>query len=137
MIVAETEELCLQHTKFALDILSKAGFFVHYDKSVLQPVHRLAFLGFVIDCERMQIFLPETKVDKLKNCTYKLLHAKSVTVERLAQVIGFLMSCLPAFRFGLLNYRALEFLKIDALRHGSYLSKVKLSAAAKTDLKWW
>ena len=39
MIVAETEELCLQHTKFALDILSKAGFFIHYDKSVLQPVH--------------------------------------------------------------------------------------------------
>ena len=27
VIVAETEELCLQHTKFSLDILSKAGFF--------------------------------------------------------------------------------------------------------------
>ena len=40
VIVAETEELCLQHTKFALDILSKAGFFcVHYDKSVLQPAN--------------------------------------------------------------------------------------------------
>ena len=84
----------------------------------------------------LQIYIPEAKVDKLKNCTYKLLHAKSVTVERLAQVIGFPMSCLPAFWFGRLNYRALKFLKIDALGHGSYRSKVELSAAAKTDLKW-
>ena len=81
----------------------KAGFFIHYDKSVLQPVHRLAFLGFVIDSERMQIYLPETKVDKLKNCTHDLLQAKSFTVESLAQVIGFLASCLPAFWFGCLN----------------------------------
>ena len=87
----------------------------------------------------MQIYLPETKVDKLKNCTYKVLHAKSVTVGRLAHVIGFLVSCLPAFWFGRLNYSGLEFLKIDALRHGSYIyrSLVELSAAAKTDLKWW
>ena len=47
------------------------------------------------------------------------------------------MSCLPAFWFRRLNYSGLEFLKIDALRHGSYSSKVELSAAAKTDLKWW
>ena len=137
MIVAETEELCLQHTKFALDILSKAGFFIHYDKSVLQPFHCLRFLKFILDSKQIQIYSPETKVDKLKNCTHDLLHAKSVTVERLAQVIDFLASCLPAFWFGRLNYRGLEFLKIDANCHESYRSKVKLLAAAKTDLHWW
>ena len=85
----------------------------------------------------MQIYLPETKVDKLENCTHNLWHAKSFTVESLAQVIGFLASCLPAFWFGCLNYRGLEFLNIDTYRHESYCSKVELLAAAKTDLQWW
>lgn len=137
VIFANSADECLRHTNYALDLLTKAGFFIHFGKSVLQPSHRLTFLGFVVDSTSMMIFLPNVKVEKLRSCAEELIHIQTLTIERLAQVIGFLVSCLPAFPFGKLHYRSLEFLKIEGLRSGSYHSKVTLSETAKSDLQWW
>ena len=102
--MAKSRHECMLNTEFALDILSNAGFYIHYEKSVLQPTQRLTFLGFVIDSKDMSIYLPDSKIDKLKSCVHELLSCSSVTVERLSQVIGFLVSCLPAFTYGKLHY---------------------------------
>ena len=137
VIMAKSRHECTLNTEFAMDILSNAGFYIHYEKSVLKPTQRLTFLGFVIDSKDMSIYLPDSKIDKLKSCVHELLSCSSVTVERLSQVIGFLVSCLPAFTYGKLHYRSLEMQKIESLRHGSYKTQVMLSPESRSDLLWW
>ena len=135
--VSQSWESCSTQIQIALELLTKAGFFIHYDKSVLTPSTRLRFLGFDLDSKDMKVFLPAEKSQKLHDCAAELLSASSVTIERLAQVIGFIISCFPAFQHGKLYYRGLEIDKINGLRVGGYRSRISLSSYAKEDLRYW
>ena len=75
------------NTEFALDTLSNVGFYIHYEKSVLQPTQQLTFLSFVIDSMDISIYISDSKIEMPKSW-FSL-----VTVERLSYVIGFLVSC--------------------------------------------
>ena len=44
VIMAKSQHECTLNTEFAMDILSNAGFYIHYEKSVLKPTQRLTFL---------------------------------------------------------------------------------------------
>mgnify|MGYP001794107950 FL=1 len=137
VIVHQSAESCLSNTSSAIDSLKAAGFHINYKKSVLQPCQRIKFLGFVVDSVSMLILLPDDKVQKLRSMCSELLSAITITIERLSQVIGFIVSCLPAFPYGKLHYRSLEIVKIEGLRTGNYFSLVSLTVSAKNDLSWW
>lgn len=137
IFVANTYDKCLADTSKAVNMLERAGFCIHAEKSVMNPCHKIRFLGFIVDSLDMKVYLPAEKQDKIKVTVSELLECPNVTIERLAQVIGLLVSCMPAYVFGKLHYRGLELDKINGLKTGNYRTKIELTHYAKEDLSWW
>jgi len=68
-------------------------------KSVLQPLQKIDFLGFVLDSITMMVTLNESKSMKVKSACENLLLQKTATIRTVAQVKGFLVSSFPAVEF--------------------------------------
>ena len=54
--VSECYDKCSSDTMKAVDVLTKAGFFINYDKSVLNPVQCIRFLGFMVDSQTIYLY---------------------------------------------------------------------------------
>ena len=87
----------------------------------------------------MTIRLPPTKAAHLCTTCQNLLLKTEMTIRETAQVIGLIVSSLPAVQFGELYYRNLEKNKVLALQanKGNYDAPLYLSKDAKADLSWW
>jgi hypothetical protein len=136
---APTKELCLVNIESTCSLLRQLGFFINFKKSVMVPTQRLQHLGFLIDTTNMTLSLPVEKIHKLKASCLQLKNELSCSIRQLAQVIGLLVSCIPAVRFGKLHYRQLEIEKIQALKlhKGCFDAPCLLSNEAKLELDWW
>ena len=68
-----------------------------------------------------------------------LLSRSYVSIREVAQVIGLLVSSLPAVQYGPLFYRNLEIDKNDALRKnkGNFEALMQISPESREDLSWW
>ena len=74
-------------------MLDDIGLVVHPETSVLIPQLKITFLGFVIDSVKMIVRLTE--------CTINNSH--SVKIGYIAKIIGYMISNLPAVRYGALR----------------------------------
>lgn len=139
LLLADSKLNCKQNIHETIKVLEMAGFTVNWDKSVLIPTTTIDFLGFHLDSDRMCFTLPLLKIQKLRDASLSLLHCHRPTIRQLAQVIGLLVSVMPAFHEGRINYRELEYCKIESLRlaKGNFDCKTQLTAQAKGNLHWW
>ena len=55
-----------EHTALAAYILQVLGFVINWEKSELDPMQRIIYVGYLIDSIRMTINLPEETIRKLK-----------------------------------------------------------------------
>ena len=83
--------------------------------------------------------LPLEKKVKLRDLCLQALRCNTLTIQLVASVIGTLISGLPGVEFRWLHYRNLERDKINALaqNNGNYRALMRLSEAAKQELRWW
>ena len=137
IFINQSFDECASHTDYAKHVLQSAGFSIHETKSVFQPTQSIAFLGFMLDSKTMTVSISAEKVAKLLSMVHELLQSDRIVIERLAQVIGFIISCMRAFRYGRLHYRGLELDKVNGLQNGNYHSRIRLSEYARSDLLWW
>lgn len=139
LLVGETIQECSSGSSAMITLVEKLGFFVNYEKSVLKPAQKIAFLGNIIDSVKMTVTLTdERKENILYEC--KKLHKKSeASIRNVASVIGLIVSSFSAIEFGPLHYRSLERNKIDALKcsRGNFDSLMYISDQMKDDLSWW
>ena len=89
LLMGDSEKECVQNVKSSLALFKSLGFVVHPTKSVLIPLHKIAYLGFEIDSQR------ENR--KLSTAS-KLLTGTSSTVRELAQFVGQVVSCFQGVR---------------------------------------
>ena len=120
-------------------LFTKVGFIIHPDKSVLQPVQRLVFLGFILDSLLMLVRLTPNKATKVKDVCFKLISTTFPSLQKLAEVIGIIVSSFSGVMDGPLYYRALESAKSEGLRaaKGNYSFKIALPSEARNKLQWW
>jgi hypothetical protein len=85
------------------------GLIVNESKSVFIPVQQIKFLGFILDSSKMIIHLTDEKRRKIKGMVEKLLETDCLTIHYLSQVIGTLVSAIPAIRYAQVYTRSLEF----------------------------
>ena len=135
----DTKDECLSNVSNTVALLTKLGFLIHPDKSVLVPVQMITFLGFILDSIQMLARPTLEKAQKLKTTCEKLLTKPEVTVQELDEAIGTIVSNFPEVEFGPLFYRGLERDKNCALKQskGNFSSKLQLSSAAIAELNWW
>ena len=134
-----TYEECKKNVEDTVSLFSSLGFFVHEEKSVFEPCKKLKYLGFWLNSEDMTVTLTKEKIEKMKYSCQNLLDMEKFTIRCLAQVIGKIVSCFPAVKFGKLYYRKLEKLKTESLKKnkGNFDAYTKLNKDAKSELSWW
>ena len=138
LLAAPSKDLLLQNLSTVIWLFISLGFLINIPKSVTTPSHCLEVLGFMVDTESITISLPIHKVQAIQKVAAQLLHQEPIIVKDLAQMIGVLVATKPAVHTGALHYRALQDLKIQALRrHPSYQKPAQLTQEAKSDLQWW
>lgn len=142
LIAAPSLSLGEGHTQEVRTFFESAGFIVHEAKSALKPSHRLHYLGFVIDSNKMVVELPEGKFhrlrDDLKVLRRHLISHRPIVVRKFATILGFLLSCTPAIPYGLGHFRFFERAKQKALRAGTkWDQSFLLPSSIEPDLQWW
>ena len=139
LLVGQSFNSCHRNIADTVCLFTNLGFTIHPVKSVLQPQHKIDFLGFVLDSITMTVTLIDAKAMKVRSACQNLLLQKTATIRSVAQVIGFLVSSFPAVEFAEMHYRHLELDKICALRanKGNFDSIMALSVQSKTELTWW
>jgi hypothetical protein len=134
LLIATSYEKCCATVLETIQLLSDLGFVVHVEKSVFVPQQQATFLGFLINSITMKITMKITltheKVDKITSSISGLLVSHSPTIREVAQAIGYIVSSLPAVKYGKCHYRAIENDKISA-------STMCLSPPAVAELQWW
>jgi len=138
-LMGKTELDCGKNIEATCKLLKETGFLLNLEKSHMQPSQIVNFLGFQLNSINMTVNLTSDKREKIVNLCGALLHNSRVSIRFLAQVIGVLVSSLPAVQFGELFYRYLEADKIAALKKaaGNFDAIMCISPNAKAELQWW
>jgi hypothetical protein len=125
------------------DLLTYVGFHLHKDKSVRNPTQRILFLGFIIDSRTLTLEIPHEKLVAIQDLVRSALQIiddeSSTPIRFLAQVVGKLISLLPATRYGKAHYRALEYARDQALFRSNhdFDAEITWPTFCRADLEWW
>ncbi len=98
---AETFEKLAEIIQFVLKIFNKAGIKVNMKKSILTPVERIIFLGYIISTvdNCCKVFVEGDRIFRIILQLQLIIEAKSVWKKKLAEVCGKLISFKFAFPF--------------------------------------
>ena len=80
-----------------------------------------------------------TKLKRSQILSLGILVPHSPTIGEVAQAIGYIVSSLPAVKYGKCHYCAIEYDKISALQEakGNFDRTMFLSPSAVAELEWW
>ena len=81
---AHLKESCMG----AVVLLERLGFTVNRQKSVLEPVQMLSFLGMELDTVKMSVTWPEQKASKVQHECWRLLRWSQITEPELHCLLG-------------------------------------------------
>ncbi|KAJ8039854.1 hypothetical protein HOLleu_13988 [Holothuria leucospilota] len=73
LLIAQSRLEALHALKDTIEVLSRLGFSIHPQKSVLEPCHEIKFLGFIINSKEMMITLTEPKVKEIREFSVEML----------------------------------------------------------------
>ena len=69
LLFGQNYDQCKENVIATVTALESLGFVIHPAKSVLQPVQKICFLGFVLDSKNMTVTLPEDTITKVQSST--------------------------------------------------------------------
>lgn len=130
---------CLDNVTETRKILECLGFVINYEKSLLNPVTRCKYLGFVFDSVEMTISLPIEKQNYIFSLVQTYMSLPRVTIKEFAHLIGVLIAACPALRYSWMYTKMLEREKHLALLkcQNNYNTKFTPSANIQSELLWW
>lgn len=116
-----------------LALLRLLGFLISFKKlSSPNPVCR--FLGIIIDSHKMNLSLPNDKLEKLLTCIRKLHGRKRATRMEIESLAGLVSHCAKVVRGGRTFARRIYDL-CGSVKRSYY--KIHLNQEFKADLEWW
>lgn len=122
---------------FAVETLGRAGFVVSTSKSK-GPAPRLEFLGLEIDGNSLKFYVPQKKIEKMKDTITKLVKAEQVSVRQIASVVGLIQSFKRAIGSITRMYTRKTYCWMAAkLEFGYYGSRFVLDDEVKKELMFW
>jgi hypothetical protein len=140
---AESYEKSKENSFIFAELLIRLGFLLHPKKSVLEPTQQILYLGFIIDSTTMMLRMTDEKFEKMqdfvKSCSLSIHSEEPRTIRSLAKAIGFIISLLPATKYGKAHYRSLETARNFALGRsaGNFDASCTIPSFCLQDLTWW
>lgn len=139
-IVEPSYSECLTTVKTLIYYLEHCGFFIHPEKSILQPTTSLVFLGFQINSEKMVVSLTNKKKQNLYDlCVSCLEQGAALTIRKVASLVGIMNSYAPGTTYGGNYIKRLELDKNASLsvNNGNFDASCYISLEGKLDITWW
>jgi len=138
-LAGSTKQQCTDNITETVALLTKLGFILNHEKSVMVPTKVIIFLGHVIDSEKMLVYLPNEKKEYIHAECIRLTQLEQTSIRDVAKIIGLMVSSFSAVEHGKLHYRYLERAKITALKShkGDFDAIMPITPCMKIDLQWW
>ena len=119
-------------------LLQRLDFVLSVEKSILNPVQEIEFLGVTINSLKMCVSLPQEKMLKIQSQCQDVHGKGQVTVHELTKSLGLLASTIQAVLPAQVNVRYLQQQQIKALRATQcYQVTALLNSNSKEELQWW
>lgn len=123
---------------FVLDTLLRLGLTINLTKSVLQPVRRISYLGFVLNSKTMTISVEAKKLTEVRKKVRKLLKKQKASARDLARILGLVSSMANAILPWRLRTRATLLSKNAMLKSGmDWDTDFVLSSSVSSELEFW
>ena len=139
LFVSDCSKDCRAAISEALTLFDRLGLTVSLKKSIIQPVQRIEFLGFILDSVHMSIELTQSKKDKIQNLGSQLMKRARIQIRDLAEFIGNVVAAEPGVAYAPLYYKGLEITRNKLLRRyaGNYEAWFKLRPRDVETISWW
>jgi len=131
---------CADNVTVTFKFLTDLGFFINSKKSVMVPTRELEHLGFFLNSVNMTVKLPPSKCHKLVSTCITVLNGESpITIRKVAELIGLMVSSFPGVQMGPLFYRTLDNDKKVALQGaaGNFDTLMTPSFGGQQEIRWW
>lgn len=134
----ETREQCAKNIIDTVSLFDSLGLTINVEKSVLELVQQITFLGFVLCSVTMTVRLTNIRKDEIENLCQEMLKTRRTTIKTFAKLIGKLVAAIPGVEYALLFIKPLEKIKeIQLSRHrGSFNSYMAVPASANQSIQW-
>lgn len=132
-------EECNNNLTDTIHVLDSLGFTINSEKSVFTPSTKMEFLGFILDSRTMLVHPNEKKCHKIITLCEELLTKHKITLRKLSETIGHLISVSPGNIYASIFYKRLEILKNAGLKQskGNYEEEIAITDQVREDLQWW
>ena len=148
LILSRSRKRAVRDNKIVVDLLEEFGFLINKKKSVFSPTKKLEFLGTMVNTKRFSLQVPKKKLRKFlreaRQIHNKTNHHKSITLRKLAGIIGKLNSMAQAMEGIELHIRGLQWALAQntanhPTTHVPWDKHVHLHQHihAVQDLEWW
>ncbi|XP_067284189.1 uncharacterized protein [Pseudorasbora parva] len=102
LILAQSEQMAVQHRDAVLAHVRKLGLRLNEKKSVLSPLQVTTLLGVVWDSKTIRARLSPARVDSIHTAVNKVKLGQSLTVKQLQKLLGLMAAASNVIPFGLL-----------------------------------
>ena len=130
---ADTYEECLGALKIVLAVLREFGVAVAHEKIVM-PTQRTDILGVGVDSKEMKLRVRESHVEYTSTMIRKILRQGRLSKKVLKSLCGMFTWISPMVRGSRPYVRSMWDMQRNLRRAQG---RIKLTAAARADLKWW
>lgn len=139
LILGNSKQSTLNATQVILETFVELGFIINNQKSVLEPVQDILFLGFIFNSLRMSIRLPFDKVTNILSLCDRIMRVEHIKLREFAKFCGVLNSACPAVPYSRSHVKIFEREKFCALRanNDSYNVTIPISKLIKDEVTWW
>ena len=100
LVLGESYKQCKMNIQTTQKLFHSLGFTINTKKSVTEPTQIIEHLGFIIYSNNMTVSLTTEKLQNVYNWCNYIIQSKSCQINRVAKVVGILISCLPDVQHG-------------------------------------
>ena len=139
LVLAESQERAKDHVKGVVYLLTCLGFQINKEKSVVEPVQTLEFLGLTVDTISMELRLPGEKIKQIRAESRNMMKESKTSARALARLVGKMNATISVIPPAPLFYRHLQMALANALNsnHQSYETEISISQYCREELNWW
>ncbi len=108
LILAQSEQLAIQHRDLVLAHIKELGLRLNAKKNVLSPVQRTTYLGVVWDSTPMQACMSPARLESILTSVKRVREGWSLTVKQFQRLLGLMAAASNVIPLGLLYMRPLQ-----------------------------
>ena len=139
LIVAPSHQLLLEDIHKVREVVSRLGFVVNLDKSILTPTQQIEYLGARIDFLRGRVFPTAARIDSTTHCADLLIRSQTAEARLLLRMLGLMASMVEILPLCRMRMRPLQTHLLQNYRAWSHpLSwQIPIPPVLHPSLEWW